>query len=684
MIKPLRCKTGAVVRRGVKRLIVVVWAALVLGFTLGPSGAANGQQAPAPQPPVKLPVEAFGTIPIFTHPRLSPDGTHLAAVQSYKGRPVAVIYDLKAAKGAVPAIVQSDEWVVTNLQWVKPNVLMLVIKNNLTAFDAHLRTWSRAVLVDAQGKNARLTMQNEHTVDNNVSIAGVIDSQPDDPGHFLSALWRFHQGAGLTTSYGMENLYYDLVQVDVKTGNSHVIQEGGVDTKDWLTDGHGNLLGRVDHMTTSQTDRLFLMDKGSLIEKGRFDASGANDADIAGMTEDGKALVRAKRNGKGYMALFRRDLQTGEETELYSAPGYDVVDALTDEWTGRIVGATYMADKEEYVYFDQAREALQRGLEQALPGQSVSIVSSDTSSNTLIVKLDSPAMAPIYFVLDRATHNMRPVARPYPGLTDIALPEMKTYNYTARDGLKIPAYLTLPLDKPAKNLPLVVMPHGGPDYRDKLGFDWWAQFLANRGYAVLQPNFRGSLGYGSGFTDAGLRQWGLKMQDDISDSVKKAVADGIADPKRVCIVGASYGGYAALAGAAFTPDLYACAVSFAGVSDLPQVLRTEHKEYGASSQVSTFWATRIGSSDENWDQLVATSPARHADKIRCPVLLMHGEGDTTVRIDQSEKMAEALKEAGKNVQFIRIPGEDHYLNLTETRVRLLTETEKFLQKNIGN
>jgi dipeptidyl aminopeptidase/acylaminoacyl peptidase len=642
---------------------------------------ALAQSAPVP---AKLPADAFGTIPIFTSPHLSPDGTHLAALQSYKGRPVAVIYDLKAAKGAVPAIVQSDEWVVAGLHWVKPDVLMLTIKSSLKAGDGKMRTWVRAVLVDAQGKNARIMMRNEPTVDNNTYAAGVVDVQPEDPGHFLTTLWRFHQGAGLTTSYGIEKFYFDLLQVDVKTGNTHTIQEGGGDTKEWLTDGHGNILGRVDHVTSSQTDRLFLMNNGSLVENGRFDASGDHDSDIEGMTEDGKALVRIKRNAKGYLALFRRDMQTGAESELYSAPGYDVAHVLHDEWTGRVTGAAYSADKLEYVYFDKAKEALQRGLEQALPGQSVAIVSSDTAAGTLIVRLDSASMAPIYFVLDRATHNMRPVARPYPALTDVALPEMKTYNYAARDGLKIAAYLTLPLGKPAKNLPLVVMPHGGPDARDDLGFDWWAQFLANRGYAVLQPNYRGSSGYGADFTNAGLRQWGLKMQDDISDGVKKAIADGIADPKRVCIVGASYGGYAALAGAAFSPDLYACAVAFAGVADLPLMLRTEHKDYGENSQTSSFWATRIGSSDENWDQLVATSPARNAGKIRCPVLLMHGEGDTTVRINQSETMADALKEAGKSVEFIRVPGEDHYLNLTETRVRLLTEIEKFLDKNIGH
>ena len=651
---------------------------LMLGLIFAAAGPAAAQQ----QPPDKLPVEAFGTIPIFRTSELSPDGAHLAAIQSYKGRPVAVIYDLHAPKGAAPAIVESDEWVVTDLMWVKPNVLMLVIKDNLRAVDARLRTWVRAVLVDADGKNSRVMMQNEQTVDNNTFAARVVDPMPDDPNHFLTTLYRHHMIVGQQTYGGP--FYFDLLQVDVKTGTTHAVQEGQADTDRWLTDGHGHVLGRIDHNTISKSDRLFLLSGDTWHEAGRFGANGADDARILGPSEDGKALIRMERNAKGYWALFRRDLETGAETELFAAPGYDVEAALFDEWSGRIIGAGYAGDKTEFIYFDPTREALQRGLEQAFPGQSVTIASTDLSRNTVIVRLSGPATAPVYFVLDRTTHNMHPIARSYPALADLTLPEMKTYNYTARDGLKIPAYLTLPLHKAAKNLPLVVMPHGGPDARDRLDFDWWAQFLANRGYAVLQPNYRGSAGYGAEFTHAGLRQWGLKMQDDISDGVKKAIADGIADPKRVCIVGASYGGYAALAGAAFSPELYACAISFAGVSDLPLMLRTESRDYGQTSQVAGFWATRIGSSDENWDQLVATSPARNADRIRCPVLLMHGEGDTTVRIEQSERMEAALKDAGKPVNFIRIPGEDHYLNLTETRVRLLTEAEKFLEKNIGN
>ena len=173
------------------------------------------------------------------------------------------------------------------------------------------------------------------------------------------------------------------------------------------------------------------------------------------------------------------------------------------------------------------------------------------------------------------------------------------------------------------------------------------------------------------------------MQDDITDGVRKADRRRHRRPQRICIVGASYGGYAALAGAAFTPDLYACAVSFAGVSDLPDMLRTEHRDHGENSDVVSFWHSRIGSPYDDSEQLRATSPARHADQVKCPVLLMHGEGDTTVRIDQSETMYDALRSAGKDVQFIRFPGEDHYLTFADTRIRMLTELEKFLAAHIG-
>ena len=373
----------------------------------------------------------------------------------------------------------------------------------------------------------------------------------------------------------------------------------------------------------------------------------------------------------------------GAEATLFSNPQYDVAAALTDDWTGHVIGAAYADDKMEYVYFDPQLEALQRGLERAFANLSVHAVSSDLARDRVIVAVDGPQQPPTYYYLDRTTHQAAELDSSNPGLTLADLGEMKPYPYKARDGLDIHAYLTLPPGSAGKGLPLVVMPHGGPDDRDMLTFDWQAQYFANRGYAVFQPNFRGSSGYGHKFTEAGLQQWGLKMQDDITDGVKKLIADGTVDPKRICIVGGSYGGYAALAGATFTPDLYACAVSFAGVSDLPILLRSDIDEAGKDSKTASFWSSRIGSLDNDSEVLRATSPARHADQVKCPILLMHGEGDTTVRIKQSELEYDALKSAGKDVQFIRFPGEDHYFTFADTRIRFLSEVEKFLAAHIG-
>ena len=368
-------------------------------------------------------------------------------------------------------------------------------------------------------------------------------------------------------------------------------------------------------------------------------------------------------------------------------PGYDVESATVDPWTERVIGGRYSDDKSEVHYFDQKLQALQEGLEKAFPGLSVHQGSSNLDRDKLIVAVDGPHTPLTYYYLNRTTHQATEVASAWPALKSTDLGDEIAYPYKARDGLDIHAYLTLPPGKAPKNLPVVIMPHGGPNCcRDEIGFDWWAQFLTNRGYAVLQPNFRGSSGYGLKFEQAGFHEWGLKMQDDITDGVKKLIADGIADPKRICIVGASYGGYAAEAGATFSPDLYACAVSWAGVSDLSELILTgmrgptdfDSKAYSALTE-------QIGSNANDYERLIATSPDHHADQVKCPILLMHGEADTTVRIDQSEMENKALLKAGKTVEFIRFTGgEDHYMNVADTRIRMLKETERFLAKYIGN
>jgi dipeptidyl aminopeptidase/acylaminoacyl peptidase len=261
------------------------------------------------------------------------------------------------------------------------------------------------------------------------------------------------------------------------------------------------------------------------------------------------------------------------------------------------------------------------------------------------------------------------------------LGDVKGISYKARDGTEIPAFLTMPPTKSAAPLPLVVLPHGGPQARDYLKFDWLVQFLASRGYVVLQPQFRGSTGFGDAFREAGYRQWGGLMQDDITDGVRAMIDQGIADAHRICIVGASYGGYAALAGAAFTPDLYSCAVSISGVSDLPALMRESVPIYGGALSTSlSDWKMRIGAPNDS--ALTAKSPINSVRTIKIPVLIVYGTGDGVVPNEQSERMARALKSAGKSVTVSVLQGEDHWLSRTETRMQVLKDLDAFLGKHL--
>jgi dipeptidyl aminopeptidase/acylaminoacyl peptidase len=252
--------------------------------------------------------------------------------------------------------------------------------------------------------------------------------------------------------------------------------------------------------------------------------------------------------------------------------------------------------------------------------------------------------------------------------------------YRAADGLEIHAYLTTPRGRPVRDLPLVVLAHGGPASRDESGFDWWAQALASRGYAVLQANFRGSTGYGEAFMEAGYGEWGGKMQTDLSDGVRHLVEQGVADPRRVCIVGASYGGYAALAGPTLDPGVYRCAVSVAGVSDLRRMIayaavRGERRD----NEAVRYWSRFMGGEGPGDRSLDARSPARLAQRADAPILLIHGRDDTVVPMEQSRAMADALKDAGKPYQLVELAGEDHWLSRAETRQRMLREAIGFLE-----
>jgi dipeptidyl aminopeptidase/acylaminoacyl peptidase len=324
-------------------------------------------------------------------------------------------------------------------------------------------------------------------------------------------------------------------------------------------------------------------------------------------------------------------------------------------------------------YFDDEERQDQESLGRIYPGKQARVVSRDKSRNKLIVRVESPSSSPAYYYFDIAKNVYAPLGSAYPQLDGMTLSETRPIAYQARDGLRIDGYLTVPKGAEARRLPLIVHPHGGPAARDAMTYSYWVQYFASRGWAVLQMNFRGSEGYGDAFENAGRGQWGRAMQDDVTDGVRWAVAEGLADPDRICIVGASYGGYVALWGAASTPELYRCAVSLNGVSDIRAMIN-DARHY------TNFMLTRDYLAHEDPD---AVAPVRHADKVRVPVLVGYGTKDRSVGPDQSTAMIAALRRAGKPVAAVELEGGDHYLTHERHRVQFFQAMDAFLQEHLG-
>jgi dipeptidyl aminopeptidase/acylaminoacyl peptidase len=645
------------------RAAVALLGALICAFS---SAAADAPSHP--------PVEDFGSLPFLAQPALSPDGRHIASIQAYQGTPVIAIYDEESA-GPTPPVAVRALGIPTDIFWANNERLVITSRQSGYIFLHDFQSQSGTIpevywdswVVSADGSN-RVPLSVGPFSPVFGATANTDATNPDDIV------------APMAMTFSPR---FNLMRINVNTGKVSTERSGATDTKSWILDGGGKVVARIAVSTDGTQEEIEQQGFVGWRTVKTISRRDELQTHVEGLLENGTALAVSQPGPHGTTALYALDLNTGKFGDpLFDNPSYDLDHVLRDDRTGRVIGVAWSDDGMEHRYFDTRYQQRQDALEHAFPGMSVEIVSMSAASDIMLVSVTGPKSPVTYYYFDARTSRADLIGSTYPDLTDKDLGEVRPYPYKARDGLDIHAYLTLPPGKPATRLPVVVMPHGGPDARDDMEFDWWSQFLANRGYAVLRPNFRGSSGYGDAFTQAGLHQWGLKMQDDITDGVKKLIADGIADPKRICIVGASYGGYAALAGAAFTPDLYACAVSVAGVSDLEALQGTDDDE--PVTEMTRFWSLRIGDMKTDSVRIRATSPAQHVDAIRIPILLMASEGDRTVPYSQSVAMNDALKKAGKTVRFVTLEGDDHYLALAATRVRILRETEAFLKQYIGD
>lgn len=496
---------------------------------------------------------------------------------------------------------------------------------------------------------------------------GVVDDLRDDEDHILIGMNK------------RDARVFDVYRLNTRTGEMRMEAENPGSVSSWITDHDGRVRAAV------QTDGVNSELLYRATEKEPFRKTLVTDfresVDPIFFTFDNKELYASSNLGRDKAAIVRLDPETGRELEVvFEHPEVDVGHLLGSEKRKVITAATFTRDKREYHFFDDWRRKLQENLEKKLPGMEVSLVSSDRDETRFIVRSQSDRTRGASWFYDAKTDELRKLADVSPWLDEKQMAPMKPVRITARDGLVLPAYLTLPPGVEPKNLPAVLYVHGGPWVRDSWGFDGSAQFLANRGYAVLQVNYRGSTGYGRAFWEKGFKQWGKAMQDDLTDAAKWLVDQGIADPKRIAIYGGSYGGYAALAGMAFTPDVYAAGISFVGPSNLFTLLETVPPYWEPMRKMNY---EMIGDPEKEKGLLRAASPLFSADKIKAPLLIAQGANDPRVKKAESDQIVSALKKRGVDVPYIVKDNEGHGFSNEENRLYFYRAVEKFLARHLG-
>ncbi|MXO62855.1 alpha/beta fold hydrolase [Altererythrobacter oceanensis] len=611
------------------------------------------------------PLEYFATLPTFSNPTLSPDGTKIAVEMAVDGEQRMVIIGLDGS--SKPVVVSAGETEIWDIDWVGNDWLVLNV-----VFDGRI---SERSLFGEETQMSRLIAFKADGTD-----LHTLESKKDKPlANGGNVIWTGDdENPEILISYPTSVFWKDpgffplVMRVNVPKNRFSLELNPHEQVRNYYTDADGVIRFGVGHERGGRRVRLIYRDGAGSNLKERAWAEGDDDLPVPSVfLEDGKSAI-ALATVDGYQGAYKLDLETmtfGEK--VYGVNGYDLDGIITVD--GELAGYTWVDTVRQNFWIDPRLKTAQELLDLTFPGKKVSILTTDDDRNRVVASIGTAAGPSEYYLLDVAKKDVRLLAKPLEQLARGGNGSVTTVTYSARDGLKIPAILTLPPGREAKGLPLIVLPHGGPRARDIERWDWWSQFLADRGYAVIQPNYRGSTGFGKAFVDAGDGEWGLKMQDDVDDAVTWAVEKGLADPERVCIVGGSYGGYVAMRAAQRNPDIYRCAISFAGVSDMPRMLRYSSDSYfGPSSR--EYWLGRA-------DDLARVSPINHVDKFGIPILLVHGKEDWRVPINQSRELAEKLKAAGKDVVYIEQAEGDHFFSRMADRAQFLEEMEKFLDKH---
>jgi dipeptidyl aminopeptidase/acylaminoacyl peptidase len=599
-----------------------------------------------------IPLKDFFRNPEKVSFRISPDGKHLAFMQPWENRMNIFVQEI--GKDELTQVTFAKDRSIQGYFW-KNNSRLVFLQDKGGNENFHLYA------VDSDGKN------NKELTPGDEVLAQIIDDLEDNDKEMIIGLNKRNPQ------------FFDAYKLNIETGEMVMVAENPGNITGWLTDNKGNI--RIATTTDGINTGVLYRSTDKEEFKELISTNFKETFSPLYFDFDDKTLLVASNLGRDKTAIVKYDPEAKKELGLiYEHPEVDVSSVLRSRKRKLITGVVYTTDRTHYHFFDNERKDLQAKLEARFPGYEVSLAGQNRNEDKMLIYTGNDRNYGRYYFFDKTTGDIKKLADISPWLNENDLSEMKPVKYMARDGKVINGYLTLPKGVPAKNLPVVINPHGGPWARDEWGFNPEVQFLANRGYAVLQMNFRGSVGYGREFWESSFKQWGKTMQDDITDGVNWMISQGIADPKRIAIYGASYGGYATLAGITLTPDLYACAVDSVGVSNL----------FTFMSTIPPYWKPyldmmyeMVGDPEKDKELMTAASPVFHVDKIKCPLFIAQGANDPRVAKAESDQMVEALKKRGIDVPYMVKDDEGHGFANEENRMDFYKEMERFFGKYLG-
>jgi len=616
----------------------------------------------------------------FADAKLSPDGDCAAMlVRSTRDSYLKLIV-MNLADMSEKVVASSPDTNITDIHWVNNQRLVFSTSDVGVVGEGDMEHWPGLFAVNRDGSEMVKLVERG-------GAGGMLQGNT----HFLSTI----AGKG-SDIFVVQPVYsnlgefkaLNLLRVNTRTGHAVSYQRPG-NTEQWLLDQAG--VPRINVTEEDGKTAIYYFPPGEEKWKmiAEFDTFGTDEAFAPEYFDgDGKLYVSASK-GKDTESIYRYDLVSNKiaDKPFIAIDGYDFEGRLiADAAHKQLLGVQYVTDAESTLWFDDERKKIQQAIDAKLPATNNFLQFAGTGQiRYVLVAARSDLQPGLYMIYDVTSGELTKLGEAHPQVDPAQMSHQVMVHYAARDGLTIPAYLTLPRGAPKKNLPLVVLVHGGPYVRGATwGWDPSVQFLASRGYAVLQPEFRGSTGFGKKFTMAGWKQWGLAMQDDVADGAKWAIAQGIADPKRICIAGASYGGYATLMGLANDPDIFKCGVDWVGVADINLMYKADW-----ANDMSVEWQhygmpLLIGDPVKDAEQLRKTSPVNIADRIRQPVLMAYGGSDRRVPIEHGQKFRDAVRKVNDKVEWVEYPEEGHGWRLLKNNIDFWTRVEKFLDENIGH